>query len=204
MYSQNDEEQYILEAVGDGPGVFLDIGAFDGKTFSNTAALADRGWSGVLVEPSMNAFTALRRRYADNPRIQLVHAAVGCVRGLVKFWESPDAVSTTSEKHREVWESAAAFQEPYYVAQVTIPDLLNLPSLRSLDLVSIDTEGTSSEIFAHWFTLSIPKPKVFIVEYDFRDEELALLAKGAGFDSAYKSNENLVLVHESCRTRAQV
>jgi FkbM family methyltransferase len=203
MYSQNDEEQYILEAVGEAPGVFLDIGAFDGKTFSNTAALVERGWSGVLVEPSINAFTALRKRYAGNPKITLVHAAVGQYRGLVKFWESPDAVSTTCDKHREIWESAAAFQPPYYVAQITVPELIYLTGCNP-DLVSIDTEGTSAEIFAHWFTLAIPRPKVFIVEYDFRDEELTALANGAGFSSAYKSNENLVLVHESCRTRAQV
>lgn len=58
-YSQNGEQEAILKIFGESEGRFLDIGAYDGKTFSNTLALIERGWSGVLIEPSPNAFMAL-------------------------------------------------------------------------------------------------------------------------------------------------
>ena len=32
-------------------GVFVEVGAFDGYTFSNTWGLAQRGWRGIYVEP---------------------------------------------------------------------------------------------------------------------------------------------------------
>jgi hypothetical protein len=51
MHSQNDEERHILDAFREGPeGNFLDIGAYDRITLSNTYCLALKGWSGVCVE----------------------------------------------------------------------------------------------------------------------------------------------------------
>jgi hypothetical protein len=59
-YSQNDEER-VINGVLDDAGDFLDVGAFDGKLFSNTLKLYERGWGGVLVEPSPKAFDGLQR-----------------------------------------------------------------------------------------------------------------------------------------------
>ena len=63
MYSQYLEEQLILQAFetpSDAP-VFLDIGAWHPTIFSNTRALIERGWAGVIVEPSPGPFINLMR-----------------------------------------------------------------------------------------------------------------------------------------------
>ena len=47
MYSQNNEEEIIVaefERMGVTTGRFLEIGAYDGKGFSNTFRLAQLGW----------------------------------------------------------------------------------------------------------------------------------------------------------------
>lgn len=204
MYSQNDEEKYILEAVGDEPGVFLDIGAWDGKTFSNTAALVDRGWSGVLVEPSPSSFNTLRERYGSNPKMQLVHAAVGEYCGLVKWWDTGgDGVSTTNEKHFRIWDGAAKFNPPYLIAQVSMSCLLDsiqTTHSHNIDVVSIDTEGTSVSILRDLLYCRV-SAKVIVVEYDLQDDAVSEIVKSHGFEPIYKSSENLVLVHESIRNR---
>ena len=41
MYSQNQEEKYILKHFKDKQGTFLDLGAYDGKELSNTRALVE-------------------------------------------------------------------------------------------------------------------------------------------------------------------
>lgn len=64
MYSQHNEEEVILDFFGNAKGKFLDVGAHDGETHSNTLALAERGWAGVLMEPGHDAYEALWRRYA--------------------------------------------------------------------------------------------------------------------------------------------
>src|SRR5690606_17058972 len=41
-------------------GYFVDVGANDGKTGSNSLYLEENGWSGVLVEPNPNLQTELK------------------------------------------------------------------------------------------------------------------------------------------------
>ena len=57
-YSQHGEQAIILdyfEKQGIQQGRFLDIGANDGITFSNSYALVIRDWKGVAVEASPSA-----------------------------------------------------------------------------------------------------------------------------------------------------
>jgi hypothetical protein len=69
-YSQQDEERFILGAFADYPRIltedtgaprFLDIGAWHPTIFSNTRALFEMGWSGVIIEPSPGPFINLMR-----------------------------------------------------------------------------------------------------------------------------------------------
>ena len=69
MFTQRDEEKYILEFFKGNTGRFLDIGAANGECFSTTRALALLGWSGVCVEPSPTVLPALRTLYAGNPKV---------------------------------------------------------------------------------------------------------------------------------------
>lgn len=65
---------------------------------------------------------------------------------LVRFHYSHDLVSTTEQANAETWAELADFT-PVYVAAVTVQQLLaTLPG--PYDMVSIDTEGTSLELFA--------------------------------------------------------
>ena len=55
-YSQTGEQQVIFDYFGpEFKGTFLDIGANDGVTFSNTYGLSLKGWRGVCVEPCLGA-----------------------------------------------------------------------------------------------------------------------------------------------------
>ncbi len=63
MYSQNEEEKYILEYFGDKVGTFADIGCNDCQTLSNTRALYELGWKGILVDASPQAIAKCRQLY---------------------------------------------------------------------------------------------------------------------------------------------
>ena len=77
-YSQKDEQDYILRAVeGIITGTFLDIGAYNGEDYSNTMCLVERGWSGIMVEPGLEAFQALLARHGRANNLKLIHATVG-------------------------------------------------------------------------------------------------------------------------------
>jgi hypothetical protein len=74
--SQNREDDYILAYFGDFVGRFLDVGAMDGITISNTYALAQKGWKGVCVEPDPQALEGLQRTHGDNPNIVIAPVAI--------------------------------------------------------------------------------------------------------------------------------
>ena len=59
MRSQNNEEALVKQYFRERTGTFIDIGANDGITLSNTYAAAQRGWKGVMVEPSPSVFDKL-------------------------------------------------------------------------------------------------------------------------------------------------
>lgn len=52
------QAEFILSLV-DFPGYFIDIGAYDGISNSNTFLLEQNGWKGICFEPNPNVFTKL-------------------------------------------------------------------------------------------------------------------------------------------------
>lgn len=93
-YAQFQDESIIDGFFGkDYVGRFLDIGAFDGVSMSNTRALALRGWSGVLVEPSPWVFPRLYAIYKDHKdKFVVINAAVARESGFMSFWVNAVAI----------------------------------------------------------------------------------------------------------------
>lgn len=148
MYSQHNDEAIIDGFFGkDYVGRFLDIGAFDGVSMSNTRALVLRGWQGVMVEASPWAFTTLYVNYKNNRNVTLIQAAVtGSGSGIRTFW--PD---TTQHKYGSTLDETWAHKShidgarPYLVNAIAIHDLLQFFT-DPIDFVSIDTEGEDFNI----------------------------------------------------------
>ena len=193
MYSQNNEEEIILRVFGDKVGRFLDIGACDGITNSNTLALVERCWSGVLVEPSPGSFMALEARHGKNPKLKLVHAAVGACCGLTEFWDSPITFGydTTERSNRNKWDHLAKFRRPYFVPTILIEQLLATFG-NSFDFISIDTEGTSAGLFGLLpLTIGL-RPRVICVEHDGHFSECLGKATAHGYREISRNAENLI------------
>lgn len=58
-YAQAGQDDWVV-AHHPEPGYFVDVGAHDGVTHSNTYMLERLGWAGLCIEPNREAFTALR------------------------------------------------------------------------------------------------------------------------------------------------
>lgn len=169
--SQYQEGAWIVEYFAGRIGIFLDVGAFDGATFSNTWPLAQLGWSGVCVEPSPPAFCALMRTYQGNDRVTLVNAAIapksawpGTFLCNTPDGFAADALSTFDRRHRAKFKDHP-FQE-IMIPQVGWDDLYASLCARwspeEFLLVNIDTEGTNSAVLA-----AMPlRPEMICVEYD--------------------------------------
>ena len=183
----------MLQAVLERGAYLLDIGAYDGITFSNSLALIEFGWHGVLVEPSPIPFDALLKRHGRNEHLHLVHSLVGVEpKPFVPVWFTDDAVSTTEKSNHDHWADYANYNPQCAVPQVTIPEILQHFALNP-QFVNIDTEGTSVALFKS-YPFDTSKPMCFAVEIDGDWRDLAAFADSKGYSVVYRNAENLVLV----------
>jgi hypothetical protein len=199
-YSQNLEEGFILAACPGPTGWFLDIGAWNPFDKSNTRALFERGWGGVMVEPSPGPFATLKAEYGDGlcgnatvKRIELIQAAVvldPCIAE-VEMYVTDDAVSTTELANYEKWKNAAKFTGQIKVKAITLESIFQ--EYGDFDFVSLDAEGTSVDLMHRVFALG-RLPKCICVEHDDRTDEVLAAAIGLGYACAYANGENLILV----------
>lgn len=189
-YSQNNEQDTILAAVAHvGAGRFLDIGAWSPTDFSNTRALYESGWSGVMVEPSPAPFITLLRAYGNDARVTLVNAAVSLERGFRKFHFTDDALSTDQAANYEKWKHAGGFYGSGLTFAITIEDLLQYGPY---DFVSIDTEGTSAALFEALLRTEA-RPACICVEHDHRQRQICEIGGQHGYRKILETSENLVL-----------
>lgn len=194
MYSQYDEERFILEAVKDRECTrLLDIGAWNAVDFSNSRALIEQGWSGVLVEPSPGPMLGLMKEYGESERITLIQALVGTAPGLLQLHVSDDAVSTSFDAEYDRWKGNAKFLGKILVPVITLPDLAN--RYGGFEFVNIDAEGASVDLFLTMLQLDW-QPTCVCVEHESREGEIIAAATAQHYSVVYGNGTNLVLVRK--------
>lgn len=158
-YSQSGEQEFVLDFFkGKSDGFFLDIGAGDGWNDSNTRALWDLGWAGMLIEANYRAFKQLMEVYGSGERAILLYAAINVVNGPVQFWEHPETGWSSLDP------KLLGKPEDYHarLVQGLRLDALNIPF--EIDFMNIDVEGMDAAILN---TLPVNmRPKLILAECD--------------------------------------
>lgn len=195
MYSQNREEAIIVELFGPNQiGHFLDIGAYDGKTFSNTLRLAELGWSGVCVEPSPTVFPALLELHKNNPKIICVNAAICQVSGFIDFYDSGgDALSTTVTAHKTKWEQGHGSKfAKMIIFAINFQELFRKFGT-AFDFINLDVEGLSAVMFDLLPLAILERTRCLCIEHDGKMDEIKQRAASFGFNYVWHSGENIIL-----------
>ena len=206
MYSQNNEELHILEQFKNKTsGVFLDIGAFDGRWASNSLALVEKGWGGICIEGSPFSFSKLFIEHLNRPNVLLLNAIVTHLPvdksdRIVKFWESPNsAASTINQENYDKWKNRiqscghGAFKE-MFVPKVSLREILDWAKLQhdTIDFVSIDVEGGSTDLGLA-FDPDEFKTTMMCIEHDGRYNEIVDRYSSYGFSVIAGNPENILL-----------
>jgi FkbM family methyltransferase len=161
------EEDAIIEALFPPPmvGSYIDIGAGEPMQCSNTWALYQRGWRGLLVEPlPMFVCELIRWRPGD-----IVFPVAASNRtGVVPFYIDGSVSSCLSD-----WSTNSPCKAQA-VECVSIAEILNMPDFRRLrdscTVCSIDVEGHEPQVLSAipWDTF---RPQAFCVEYRKYDSD---------------------------------
>ncbi len=197
MYSQNLEEQIILDYFQGQTGNFIDLGANDGKTFSNTRALAERGWKGVLVEPSPKAYDKLKDTYEGHKGVYTYPVAIGGHNGKAMLQESgplcsADDIGLVSTFHTNEMDrfKRTVQYNPVEVKVFKWKTFLNRLTIKEFDFISMDVEGNELSILPD---MDLSKTKCICLEWNGKLELKTEYEKYLnGFNLIYTSGENLI------------
>lgn len=144
-------------------GVFLEVGAHDGFTESNTYYLERfKGWSGVLVEPIPALY---RECVVERPRSQVFNCALvaadrpgqevtmlyGSTQSVVKgAWREArrEGDAPVPQRSWSAWGCRRGWEEPYEVSVParTLTSVLEEAGLSRIDFFSLDVEGYEADV----------------------------------------------------------
>lgn len=140
-------------------GTFVEVGAYDGKTYSHTYGLAMLGWRGVYVEPVPELSERCIANHKDHPNVTVCQCAAG------RF----NLPATLHIDENSVCGSTLALDVCKDPKEITVP-VRTLDSILeeneinpSFDLLSIDVEFGEMEVLTG-FTLGRWMPKMIIIE----------------------------------------
>ena len=190
-FTQTDEQPVILRELADLPsGRFLDIGAYDGQTLSNTRALALSGWSGTLVEPNPRLFINLLQMYGQDSRFTLINAAMSDTSGLARFY-----VDGTNEQYSSSIAPNAKELFPLtpYSMSYLVPTITPRDLTETYDFISIDTEGFDIPILKA-MRGTLDSTRLICIEYNEERSYAATIEelRRQGFEQVHKSRENIL------------
>lgn len=184
-YAQYGQDLFLTEVLFprlEG-GYFVDIGANDGVSLSNTWLLEKRrNWKGVCIEPQPDIFAALRR----NRHCECVNCCVSSEEGEVEFLQVIGAnmlsgmMDSFDERHRQrIRTEVGPDNERIIRVQARRFDSI-VPPGTTIDYLSIDTEGAERVILE-----AIPfgryRIRVLSVENNYGEPFIHNFLKGKGF-----------------------
>ena len=208
-YSQNNEQEIILNFFNGRIGRYLDIGAFDGVSMSNTLALAELGWQGTAIEPSPWVFNRLKSNYEERQltsSVKLIEAAAvpDNYPAQIKFYESQRmrdldpgfGVGSFCKEHayRQIIKTSAT--EHIELIEITVPTVKvsNLLSTDSYNFIDIDVEEFNLELITSMPWHLQPELELICVESDLAPYRFVNFMKPIGWKLLVQESHNLFFV----------
>ncbi len=149
-------------------GVFVEIGGYDGESYSNTSFLADQGWRGLYVEPIAEFARKARIRHAFN-RVRVARTAIGPKDGHTTL-QMMGPLSTFSDDtiaaydHIDWAQAEASAAQPRRVTVRRLETVLQRYRVpHAFDILVVDVEGSEESIVEQLFETPW-RPKVIIIE----------------------------------------
>ncbi len=178
-YSQLFQDLFVdFILQGKEEGKFLEFGATNGIELSNSYMLEKtRKWTGVLAEPDPQWHEDLRRNRphaeiitdciysVSGEEMRFISSAVGELSGLSKHAQADSGevsgnTQTRMENYSEITVATISLNE---VCEKYFPG-------KSLDFISVDTEGSEYEILSH-FDFEKYRPTIAVVEHNFSSSQ---------------------------------
>ncbi len=160
-----------FETDGAREGFFVEFGATDGRTNSNTCLLEQQyGWSGILAEPNPIWHASLH----GNRACRIDHRCVAARSGqAIEFLatDNPELSTIATYAANDHFASVRSVAPRIVVETLSLNDLLiRHEAPKRIDYMSVDTEGSEFEILSA-FDFSRYDVRLFSIEHNNTDQE---------------------------------
>ena len=169
--SQLQQDLFVLGMLGcKRNGYFVEFGATDGISLSNTFLLESKfGWTGILAEPALKWRGELLK---NRPLSEISDLCVWKTSGeRINFRETEQTELSTLEAFRssDAHRNDRSKGSVYEVETISLEDLLvSLNAPRTIDFLSIDTEGSEFDILES-FNFEAYNFSVIVCEHNFTE-----------------------------------
>lgn len=210
--SQIDQDKVLNEYFfkNKQEGMFIEIGAHNGITYSNTYFFEKAlGWKGICLEPMPNEFEKLK----VNRTCECINACVSKVEGIVPF-----VLIDCPRVNTAMLSGMLDTYDPRHLARIKIEiaqyggsyKIINVPSVRldtilkdrgitQIDYLFIDTEGSEFDILK---TINFDEVQIsaISIENNYNDKQMrafltskdfTLVAYFHGYDELYIHNTKM-------------
>ena len=185
FYSQDKQDQYLEENVfkGHKNGVFVDVGAHDGKTINNTLYYEEtNNWTGINVEPILSVYKKL---VVNRPTCINLNLAVDEKEGEAEFVHNIGHTEMISglrshydarHHQRRDWENSHydGLTKFIKVKTNTLQNIFADNNIKHVNYLSIDVEGAEMAVIK-----SIDFNRVFIdvigFENNYKDTSVPIV-----------------------------
>ena len=202
-YGQNSEDLRLkeyFEGEDSSSLTILDIGANDGRTFSNSLLAIEMGWNACLIEPSPKALEKLTGEHNGNNRVHIFPYAITKFTGQATFYESGTLinqgdvalVSTLNAAEKTRWKDANIQFDSTTVKCKTFADFMVDSQIKRFDAISIDCEGEDLNVLKQ-MDLAGLGCRFLIVEFNGHDQNMyEIYANYFGMKLIHTNAENLI------------
>ncbi len=205
-YSQHGEDVLLNKAFGtQKTGFFVEVGCIDGRRFSNTLFLEEKGWKGLCIEAHEGFISALKE---NRPNSIIEHCAAGEKDDEVSFLAHPrgSLSSVQNTQMQEYINQGRANSDEYEVQQVKmmrLDTIFSKHNITDIDVLSLDIEGYELEALKG---LSLDKymPRIIIVEIEDENSEKIIdnMLMSSGYIKSIKLENNQFYTTDSlCHKR---
>lgn len=205
LTSQHAEDVFLLDYFeGMPPGVFVEVGAYDGIQFSNTYALEQIGWKGLLVEAHPENAKKCKK---NRPNAIVEHAAAGDANasGMISFnmveGRGGDLLSFihADERHQQRCRREGKGIRTEEVPFLPLDSLLETHGMTTIDFLSIDIEGGEADAI-RGICFERIRPRLILLEANHKQARNELRALMTSLDYSELRQFDANLLFEDRRT----
>jgi len=190
-------------------GVFVEIGANNGINCSNTWGLAERGWTGYMVEAIPELAHECRNNHSGHKLVSIFEHAISDLDDHELKFNVSGTLSTANQELKSEYLNTAWARPSVTNREIVLRTkkldtfLIENEIMIDFDLLVVDVEGLEGKVFSG-FSLNLFLPKMIVIELVDTHPHLettsnsdALLGQqilSAGYEIVYKDVINTVFV----------